>query len=32
MKLNWNFKPEIDIQTGLKEVIKNGRDNWNTDF
>lgn len=28
MKLNWDFKPKIDIQTGIKEVIDYARYNW----
>ena len=29
MKINWDFKPEIDIETGIKEVINVQRQNSN---
>jgi GDP-L-fucose synthase len=28
MKLNWDFKPEIDIEEGIKDTINHIKDNW----
>lgn len=30
MKLNWNFKPQINLEDGIKEVIKYARNDWNS--